>query len=339
MASSIDQDVDYKCMMCGRVYNKQRNNFPASHSHMYKYNGHYLPVCNGCVDSMLERYIDELKDDAQAVRRICMKFDIYWNEDLFRSVQGYTRSGTLVRAYISRTNLYKFSEKTYDDTLAEEAKLVKAAEIDNEEREVSVAVIENTNPNKQNEEDVSQDDIDFWGHGFSKQEYDLLNKKYKRWIDELPADADVTAGMEALYRQICILEITINRNTANNKPTEQAINQLNNLIGSVNAKPIQKKQDEAAESPFDSQPFGVGIRMCENTAPIPKPLPQFEDVDGVVRYITIWFFGHLCKMLHIKNSYCKMYDDEMQRLRIERPDLDNEDDETLFNNIFGDEMQ
>jgi hypothetical protein len=40
-------------------------------------------------------------------------------------------------------------------------------------------------------------------------------------------------------------------------------------------------------------------------------------------------------MLGIKNTYCKLYEDEMARLRVERPDLDEEDDEGAFNEIFG----
>ncbi len=45
--------------------------------------------------------------------------------------------------------------------------------------------------------------------------------------------------------------------------------------------------------------------------------------------------GHLCKMLGIKNTYCKLYEDEMARLRVERPDLEEEDDEGAFSEIFG----
>ena len=57
--------------------------------------------------------------------------------------------------------------------------------------------------------------------------------------------------------------------------------------------------------------------------------------DGIVKYISIWFLGHLCKMLGIKNAYCKMYERELEKMRIENPELDEEDDETLFDDIFG----
>ena len=58
-------------------------------------------------------------------------------------------------------------------------------------------------------------------------------------------------------------------------------------------------------------------------------------MDGIVRYISIWFLGHLCKMLGIKNTYCKLYEDEMARLKVERLESEDEDDEGAFNDIFG----
>jgi hypothetical protein len=39
-------------------------------------------------------------------------------------------------------------------------------------------------------------------------------------------------------------------------------------------------------------------------------------------------------MLGIKNSYCKLYEEELAKIRVERPEYEDEDDETLFNDIF-----
>ena len=75
------------------------------------------------------------------------------------------------------------------------------------------------------------------------------------------------------------------------------------------------------------------IDKWENEEPIPEPKEEWKDVDGIVKYITVWFFGHLCKMLNIKNSYCRMYEEEIKKLTVERPNL-YEDDESAFNDIF-----
>jgi len=41
-------------------------------------------------------------------------------------------------------------------------------------------------------------------------------------------------------------------------------------------------------------------------------------------------------MLGIRNTYCKLYEDEIAKMRIERPEYEDDDDETMFNDIFSD---
>ena len=53
------------------------------------------------------------------------------------------------------------------------------------------------------------------------------------------------------------------------------------------------------------------------------------------RYITIYFLGHLCKMLKINNRYSSLYEEEMAKYRVEVPELEEADDEDVFNYIIG----
>ena len=130
------------------------------------------------------------------------------------------------------------------------------------------------------------------------------------------------------------MEVTITRDTAAGKPIDKSINALNNLLGSANLKPVQKKRDESLDANVESTPFGVWIRKIENTRPISDPDPEFADVDSVIKYITVWFFGHICKMLKIENKYSRLYEEEMARLRVERPEYEGEDEEAVFEDIF-----
>lgn len=316
------------CSCCGRMYNKQRTNFPSSQSPLFAKNGGYLPVCGDCVDGLLVKYRNDLGDDLEAARRVCMKFDIYWDEQLFKTVCRSGTTGSLIRSYIGKTNLYKYTGKTFDDTLREEALVAAARERSaaSEEREDTVPA-------------ATEDDIDFWGEGYSDAEYRRLNRRYKHWTSELPDEEIANPGTQTVYKQICTLEIIITRNISQGKPAENATKQLIDLMNAANVTPAQKKKSEDVETPFDSLPFGVGIKIFENERPIPQPLAELEDVDGVRKYITVWFFGHLCHMLHIKNSYCKMYEQEMAALRVERPELADEDDEEFLNDIFGGDMK
>lgn len=318
---------EYQCSRCGGRHKRLRGSFPSSHSEIYKGNGGYLPVCNRCIEDLYLHYKDKLGDEG-AIRRLCMKFDIYWSPEIYSMVSKANTCNSRIKPYISRTNLIKFSGKTYDDTLDEEG-FLQPVTIAVGKRDVEEIVDEDGNVQKY----VTPEQIKFWGAGFPPELYYELDGRYERWTKDVPKPVD--SGAEALYRQICILEVTITRNAITGKPIESAVNTLNTLIGSVNAKPVQKKQEESADTGFDNSPFGVGIKMLENTRPVPTPLPELEDADGVKRYLSTWVLGHLCKLFKIKNSYTKLYEDELNKYRVERPELQDEDDEDIFAEMFG----
>lgn len=331
----------YMCTRCGRTFARQRGYFSTSHSPLFAKNGGYLCVCTECVDAMFEQYSRELGGDVNAAKRICMKFDIYWNFELFDALKKVSQNGSQIRSYIAKLNLYKYTGKTFDHTLSEEAAAeaeAKRAAKEKERAEAVATVVEAEEERGYRVDDVPQptdDVIKFWGEGYTWSEYRELQERFERWTGGMSAD-ELGAGAETLYRQICVLELIIKKNASMGKPVEQSINQLNNLIGSVNAKPTQIAKVDDSDESFDGLPIGVGIRIYENSEPIPKPRPEYQDCDGIVRYILIWVFGHLCKLFHIKNAYSKLYEEEMERLRVERPDIADEDDEDLLYDVFGD---
>ena len=320
----------YQCSMCGSTFKRLRTNFPASQSMIYKGNGGYLPVCNKCLEDLYDHYCEKLGSEG-AIRRLCMKFDIYWNPEVYALVNKSNTTNSRIKQYISRTYLYKYTKKTYDDTIDEEGYL----------HPVTVTVVNEDGeeiPKQETGGDVvTSEMLKFWGAGFAPELYHELANRYERWTKDVPKPID--SGAEALYRQICILEVTITRNAITGKPIESAVNTLNTLIGSVNAKPVQKKMEESADAGFDSSPFGVGIKMLENTRPVPKPLPELEDADKVGKYLSTWVVGHLCKLFNIKNANTRLYDAELEKYRIDRPELEEIDDEDIFAEMFGDDSE
>ena len=314
--SAPEERCDFYCSVCGKHHTKQKGNYPASQSPLYKGNGGYMTACRNCVEKLFEHYKELLGSEPAAIRRICLKFDIYWHSEIYAMLSKTNTAGSRVFSYISKTNLYKYVGKSYDDTVAEE------------EFSAPTNIIEQA---EDSGIDLDPAVVEFWGAGFEPAFYLELDRKYKQWTENLEKIPDT--GEAAIYKQVCILEATINREAAAGKSIEKNVNALNSLLGSLNVKPIQKKEVEDVS--FDKNSFGVGIRMFENSYPIPEPDPDFQDFDGIVKYITTWFLGHLCKMLGIKNTYCKLYEQELEKMRIERPDLEEVDDESLFNDIFG----
>lgn len=315
----------FYCTRCTRDFVRQKTNFPGVQSPIYRENGGYLTVCKHCVDDMFEQYKVALGDEKAALRRICMKFDIYWSEKIYAMVYKGNTTTSRVLSYISKANLFQFVNKTFDDTLDEELKLGVAAG--------GVTHPADSQITEDEEIAVPGEVMEFWGSGFTPSFYTELERRFKYWCGD--ADRSTMDVSDcAVIRQICMLEVTITRDTAQGKSPDKSINMLNTLLGSANLKPIQKKEKESLDAQAESTPFGVWIRKIENTRPIADPDPELQDVDGIIKYVSVWFFGHLCKMLGITNKYSRMYEEEMARLRVERPEYEGEDDESVLDDIF-----
>lgn len=238
----------------------------------------------------------------------------------------------MMTQYIAKINTVTYAGKSYDDTLSEEGTLWDFAQhTDDEFSEQNYS--DTVNAIYRDDINISEDVIAYWGDEYmsTPEMYDKLERRKSYYTSKLPNDIDL--GTEVLIRQICILEVSIAKDSAAGRSIDKSVNSLNTLLGSLNLKPTQKRDD--GDSAIDNTPFGVWIRRWENQRPIPEPDPELQDVDGIVKYISIWFLGHLCKMLGIKNTYCKLYEDELAKMRIERPEYEDEDDEAMFNDIFG----
>lgn len=314
------------CRKCGVAYGRLKGNFPISYAQLHKGVG-YLPYCRSCVDSMYDAYLAECGDPKRAVRQMCRKLDLYWNEKSFEAVEKTTSNRSMMTGYITRVNGLKQAGKSYDDTLREENAMWEwGSVLGSEPAPVAVASQPETDE-PINMIEVPEDVIEFWGSDFEPEFVMKLDKRYKQWTD----GADLDKGSVSLYKQICILEEMINRDAAEGRPVDKNMNMLNTLLGSLNQKPVQKKDSDAAS---DNTTFGEWIRKWENQRPIPEPDPELQDVDGIVRYISVFFLGHLCRMLGIKNTYSRLYEEEMNKLRVERPEFADDDDESMFYDIF-----
>lgn len=314
------------CRKCGRAHSRLRGFFPTSYSFLYKGIG-YLPYCKTCVDGMYDSYLSACNDPKKAVRQMCRKLDLYWSDVIFDYVERKNTDRTMMTAYITRANNAQYAGKCYDDTLIEEGTLW-------DDPEYRPAVIQQILSEEMQEDlYVDQAIIDFWGADFAPDFLLKLDKRYKEWTD---GEGDLDKGSISLFKQICILEETIARDAAAGRSVDKNMNTLNTLLGSANLKPVQKKTE--ADAAMENTPFGVWIDRWEHKRPVPEPDPMFKDVDGIVRYITIWFYGHISKTLGIQNVYCEMYEKEMEKMKVNRPEAFDEevdDDEVVFNSIFG----
>lgn len=304
------------CCKCGQSYSRRKGYFAVNYGSIYKGIGH-LTVCKDCVDEMYTSYLAKCNDSRTAVRQVCRKLDLYWSDAVFDSIVVKTTTRTIMTTYIARINTKAYIGKSYDDTLSDEGTLWNFLDTQKEQMVSDEKIYESR--------DIPADVIAFWGRGYTSDMYEDLEQRRHYWMSKLNpnGDYDLDIGTEAIIRQICSLELDINRDRAEGRPVDKSINALNNLLGSANLKPAQK-QKEDNDAVLNNTPMGVWLYRYENKRPLPD---NYED-SHILKYVFTWM-GHVMRMLGIKNSYEKLYQSEIDRLRVEKPEYSG-DDESLM---------
>ena len=315
-SAEVIEDRIYYCTSCGKGYKKLKGSFRASQSPFFKGWGH-IPVCIRCLDYYEKEYTERLGSSDEAIKRLALHLDIYFNESLLASSRKINTNQSRIAGYIAKANLLQYKDKTYDTYLEEEA----------EEQRLQNKIESFEDLNEIQHEQINQKTLTFWGVGFAPEDYIYLEDKYADWTSRHECK---TKAQESIFQKICLMELQITKAIQNGDKVDNLIKSFNDLLGSANLKPVQNKDNALA----DQNTFGTLIQKWENEKPIPEPDPEWADVDGIRKYINVWFLGHLCRMLNINNKHSQMYDEEIARYTVERPQYE-EDAEMSFDDIFG----
>ena len=207
----------FYCTRCDKGYKGQRGHFFKSRSTLYKANDEYMTICKDCVEELFRHYLDALGSERAAVRRICLKLDIYWSDKLYEAAKASLERnsrGTIMGTYFVQANVsYNFA-KTFDTTLDEEdwsrKNPVQTTENSDDEDYIGGDI----------EPGVPEEVIDFWGSGLAPSFYFELERRLSYWGGDRDRNAFDVAEI-AIIKQICLLEVTINRDSAAGKPIEK----------------------------------------------------------------------------------------------------------------------
>ena len=322
------------CYKCGAEFSRHKGYFPVSYALLHKGVG-YIPVCKECIDTLYNSYLAQCNDAKNAVRQVCRKLDLYWSGNVFEIVSRKSTTRSMMTQYIAKINSITYAGKSYDDTLSEEGSLWNFAGSAEDKQNVFNEELElNDNVTADNTDDVEipESIVNFWGSGYPKSMYLELEKRRVSYISRLQNGNELDIGSESLVRQICILEVMIARDSAAGRSIDKNVNALNSLLGSLNLKPTQRRNEDA-EAELSSTPLGVWLYRYENKRPLPEIDDQLKDVNHLKKYIFTWM-GHICKMLGIKNGFTKLYEEEIERLRVDKPEYEDEDEEDLIINSY-----
>lgn len=301
----------YKCVCCGSERTRPNGSFPLTRSPLFAGNDGYAPVCWSCVNKYYERMVNFFNgNETLAGDHVCSVLDLYFNADAFNSttVRGQT---TRMKLYMSRLNQLQYEGKTYLETYLDRNASAILSDTD------SFATGTNV------------DTVRKWGFGFEPDQYAMLDAEYADWEARCVIDSK---SREKLVRDMCV--ITLKQQTALHEGNIDTYKSLTELYQKTLDRAELSPKIVASKDKGNEKPIGVMIKMFEEERPISEPRPEWKDVDGIMKLILVYFIGHLCKMLNLRNKYAKMYEDEMDKYRVTVPELEDAETEEVFDYLL-----
>ena len=180
--------TEFFCTRCDSEYKTRYRNFPKSRSPLYQGNERYMHICWKCCDELFEHYCAVLRSEDAAIKRMCEKLDVFYSEPLLETAKNKTKTQTysnLFRSYMSAAGGSQYKD-SYDDT--HDFMVVNSIEDIDEVEEI-------TNDN------VSKKIIEFFGVGFTPEQYRTLQAEYKDWTTRHECQ---TKAQEELFKNITI---------------------------------------------------------------------------------------------------------------------------------------
>lgn len=300
------------CRKCQKTLALQ-NNFYEATNPMLDSNG-FLSICKNCCYELYNHYYSIYGNIDSAIKFTCRDLDIRYCSEALRQTQSQIENATTKGKPVDKVfGIYKskLGSTGKNNTGID---MMRFKDSDNMEKQITDSI----SPEINSDFELTEDVIKFWGvsQRFQKEDYEYLTNKYMEYINTYECD---TPTMEELLKQAAFESLEIRMKRMSGDDVSKNLKNLQEILGSANIKPNQETGANATEQAT----FGVLIKKWENEEPIPEPDEQWKDVDGIGKYIRVWFLGHLCKMLGISNEYSQEYEEEMARLRVEMPSDDS----------------
>lgn len=311
----------YTCFYCGKEY--VDTNFYNSNSEFYSNIGK-IPHCKQCIEKFYQQYFEKytnegcLTPEKKAVQRLCMIFDIYYSENAYNSaINSATKRETNISpmgAYMKMIQLQQYKNKSYENTIYEA-----------EQENFAMASISEIS----GETTADQKTIDFFGSGFTDEDYKFLKREYGDWTARHECN---TKAQEEVIKDICFNRLQNLKALRRGEDTKDITASFQKMLDAGKLQPKQNAGDTTA----DNQTFGTLIDKWENERPLPEIDEELRDVDKIGAYMDIFYRGHLSKMMGLKNGLSNLYTKFMKKYTVNKPEYnDEENSEVLFDAIFG----
>lgn len=160
------------CCRCRKEKDLEKD-FYKIYSDLYTTNGR-MPICKECFTWIIEQYVTKYGSKREAMKRVCMAFDVYYNDEIFNKIED---DESYVGAYWKRLNMTQYRKKTFDSSL-DEGIQISGVLYDRKARNLREKVLAQQEAEKKKEASIDPADIKKWGAGFAKEDYEELNRHY-----------------------------------------------------------------------------------------------------------------------------------------------------------------
>ncbi len=285
-----------------------------------KYVTDRFPICKRCIMAMVEqreRDDDEPNETKESVQKVLQLMDKVYDDEFYDScvkgaldgMQEKTRNSPFATYITSILSLPNWKGMTWKDS-----KFGDSADTPDEIR--------------LNQKTIKAAKKRF-GSGYTNEELMFLEGEYQDWQSRYECN---TKAQEEVFENLAICKLLKRKALTAGKPTKDIDAQITNWMNTGAVQPKQNSMDAFS----DAQTFGTLIQKFEEERPCPEIDPDFQDVDKIARYIDTYYKGHMCKMLEIDNNFSHLYEEEMRKYTVDKPQYDDEEDsESIFAKIFG----
>lgn len=310
------------CPKCGKP-KSTKNAFYSDDS----YSNGYFPVCKECLLAMAEQRTkprQEPNETRESVKRTLMYMNKPYIDSLYTAMEKNIGDDAAMRKkhsifssmIVQLNSLPQWKGKTWEDS---------EFGVDDEESNA----VEDT---KKNQMLIKRGKKRF-GNQYQPDDLLWLENEYEDWTSSYAVEQK---SQSVLFQQLCCQELEANKLRQSGKQTKDIDKSIQDTMSALGIKPSQSNLDALT----DSKTFGELLDIWENDYdggnPLPVlPDPELEDVDHVGKYITVFFTGHLAKMMGLKNTTSSIYDKFMKKFTVNKKEVNDEQEEELFNQIFG----
>lgn len=276
-----------KCLRCGQELTF--NSFYKSQSPMF-ISDNKIPICKECCLAIYEENLQHYKDCEKALYKTLYSLDIYFDIKLVKRslIDTYNSDKHILKVYMSNINLVQYKGKTAKDSPPFNI-------WDIEEDEFLEFEIENEIEPKYFK--ITREIIDRWGSGRTNDDYIYLEDMYNTMIKTY--DTSNPMSVET-YKQIVLNYLDVKKLREGKNPDNKKIGEILKINSMLQAdcriKDVQALNDE------DNMYWSMFIEEIEWSEPIPQPEKEFQDVDGIKKYIKKWFVDPFAKSRKLKEN-------------------------------------